>query len=313
MTWKKVNQSDAGTASKFGGNDLDKVSDAFNGVNVSDPINYNVDINALKANTNTLGDILKNNGTKYLRFAKGTANQVLKVNAAGTDLEWGTVAGVGDVTGGANVGAGTGQIFRDKTAGTLNLKTLVSGGGLSIANNANDITLTATGGGGGSAGPEAYSYLLYIATDGSYKAKNGLTGADDFSSGPTNPDAGAVLGSIFNSVSATTPLSIEVGAGNFDIRTWDANAFKHSYFSIRGQGSEVTTFTSTTALGGTGIFVFQASPTQYTSNPLSSDAGVDNFSVLSNTENGIVAGCYVLIGSNSIIARQEEGARLIGW
>lgn len=36
MTWKKVNQSDAGTASKFGGNDVDKISDAFSGVDVDD-------------------------------------------------------------------------------------------------------------------------------------------------------------------------------------------------------------------------------------------------------------------------------------
>src|SRR5919106_1784011 len=32
MTWKKVNNSDAGTATKFGGNDLDKHSDFYSGV-----------------------------------------------------------------------------------------------------------------------------------------------------------------------------------------------------------------------------------------------------------------------------------------
>lgn len=36
MTWKKVNNADAGTATKFGGNDLDKVSDALSGVDVDD-------------------------------------------------------------------------------------------------------------------------------------------------------------------------------------------------------------------------------------------------------------------------------------
>ena len=41
MTWKKVNNADAGTATKFGGNDLDKVSDLFSGTDVDD-----VDINA---------------------------------------------------------------------------------------------------------------------------------------------------------------------------------------------------------------------------------------------------------------------------
>jgi hypothetical protein len=36
MTWKKVNNADAGTATKFGGNDLDKYSDYHSGVDVDD-------------------------------------------------------------------------------------------------------------------------------------------------------------------------------------------------------------------------------------------------------------------------------------
>ena len=36
MTWKKVDNADAGTADVFGGNDLDKVSDLFSGVDVDD-------------------------------------------------------------------------------------------------------------------------------------------------------------------------------------------------------------------------------------------------------------------------------------
>lgn len=44
------------------------------------------------------GDILKGDGTKFLRFGRGTSNQVLATNAAGTDLEWKTIsAGGGDV------------------------------------------------------------------------------------------------------------------------------------------------------------------------------------------------------------------------
>lgn len=41
MTWKKVDNADPGTANLHGGNDLDKVSDLFSGVDVDD-----VDINA---------------------------------------------------------------------------------------------------------------------------------------------------------------------------------------------------------------------------------------------------------------------------
>ena len=93
MVWKVINVADTGTASKFGGNDFDKVNNAFNGTNVGDAIIYNTDFNTLKdSTTNAAGDILKGNGTKYVRFARGTANQVLAVNSGGTDLQWTTPA-----------------------------------------------------------------------------------------------------------------------------------------------------------------------------------------------------------------------------
>lgn len=148
MTWKKVSNSDSGTATKHGGNDIDKIADAFNGVDVSDPIKYNTDINTLYANTNAAGDLLKSNGTKFVRLPRGTANQVLGVNAGGTDIAWTAAgAGGGEANTAANVGTGTGTIFRDKTSVTLNLKTLLAGSGITITNNANDITLASTGGG----------------------------------------------------------------------------------------------------------------------------------------------------------------------
>lgn len=45
--------------------------------------------------TNTAGELMRNTGTKFDRFAKGTAGQFLKVNATGTDLEWGAVPTAG--------------------------------------------------------------------------------------------------------------------------------------------------------------------------------------------------------------------------
>lgn len=44
--------------------------------------------NSLFSSSQALGDLLKNNGTKFVRFAIGSALQVLRVNSAGTDLEW---------------------------------------------------------------------------------------------------------------------------------------------------------------------------------------------------------------------------------
>ena len=45
---------------------------------------------------------------------------------------------------GANVGTGTGQVFRDKTTNTLNFKTILAGSGITVTNNADDITITST-------------------------------------------------------------------------------------------------------------------------------------------------------------------------
>jgi len=46
-----------------------------------------------------------------------------------------------------NVGAGAGQVFRNAVGTTINLKTLLAGTGINIVNNADDITISATGGG----------------------------------------------------------------------------------------------------------------------------------------------------------------------
>jgi hypothetical protein len=61
----------------------------------------NIDENTVKhSSTNTAGDILVyNTGSgKYVRLAKGTADQLLKVNSGGTDIGWETVSGVGEGT-----------------------------------------------------------------------------------------------------------------------------------------------------------------------------------------------------------------------
>jgi hypothetical protein len=182
MVWKKVSNSDAGTATKHGGNDIDKIADRMNGVNVSDPDIYNVSYNTLKDTTNAAGDLLKGNGTKYVRFAKGTANQVLRTNGTGTDLEWATSTASGII--------------------------------------------------------EAQNFTVYIE-GGTYKARNGATGAIDFTHAT---DVTQVLSDIFTSVSTTTPLVIVMGKGDFAIRSWNEADFRHSNFAIIGQGAGITRF-----------------------------------------------------------------------
>ena len=44
--------------------------------------------NTLTDTSTALGDLIKHDGTHFVKFAKGTSSQVLGVNAAGTDLAW---------------------------------------------------------------------------------------------------------------------------------------------------------------------------------------------------------------------------------
>lgn len=55
------------------------------------------------------------------------------------------VSGTGEDNTGANVGVGTGNVFRDKTGVTLNFKTLIGGTNIVVTDNADDITLSSTG------------------------------------------------------------------------------------------------------------------------------------------------------------------------
>ena len=73
-----------------------------------------LDQNTIKdSTTNAAGDLLKSDATKFVRFAKGSANQFLTVNAGGTDLVWATPAGGGNVsTTGPNTYGDFDQIFR---------------------------------------------------------------------------------------------------------------------------------------------------------------------------------------------------------
>jgi len=55
-------------------------------------------------------------------------------------------AATGEVNTASNVGTGTGNVFKQKTGVDLELKTLLAGTGISVTNNASDITIAATGG-----------------------------------------------------------------------------------------------------------------------------------------------------------------------
>jgi hypothetical protein len=71
LVWKKVNNADAGTSTKFGGNDLDKVSDLFSGVDVDD-----VDINS---------DFTTRSGKRKLRNPANTFDYIEATSAIVAD------------------------------------------------------------------------------------------------------------------------------------------------------------------------------------------------------------------------------------
>lgn len=70
----------------------------------------NTDVITLKHSvTNNAGDLLVSNGSKYDRFPRGTANQVLKINASGTGTEWSTSSAGGVLLPDSTIAPSTGR------------------------------------------------------------------------------------------------------------------------------------------------------------------------------------------------------------
>ena len=89
-----------------------------------------VDLNPVNhSTTNAAGDLLKNNGTRFARFSKGAALQILRVNTGATDLEFvdpSMISGGGEVNTVSNIGTGTGLVgvFKQKTGVNFEMKSL---------------------------------------------------------------------------------------------------------------------------------------------------------------------------------------------
>lgn len=87
----------------------------------------------------------KNIGGKPIQGGFPADLQFIRFNFANNQWEY-VLQAAGETNLGANVGAGTGLVFRDKTGVTLNFKTLIAGTGITIVNGADDITISAAAG-----------------------------------------------------------------------------------------------------------------------------------------------------------------------
>lgn len=72
---------------------------------------FNAVDNTLTVTSGAAGDLLVHNGTKFVRLAKGTALQVLRVNAGATALEWAAAGGGGSSPTGTGLAKVSGSAF----------------------------------------------------------------------------------------------------------------------------------------------------------------------------------------------------------
>jgi len=70
--------------------------------------------NTINDTSAAIGDLIKHNGTKYVRFAKGSSLQVLRVASGGGDLEWASISSYTE-------GKGTATKSGDATATTFTI------------------------------------------------------------------------------------------------------------------------------------------------------------------------------------------------
>lgn len=121
---------------------------------------YNSNVTFTAGNNMQIQTYFANNTLRFTSSAASIAmEQLSNVTAWGCALGQARVVGplatwvcsnvgTGDITGAANVGGATGNIFRDETSGTLNFKTLSGSGGITITNNADTVDIASSGGGG---------------------------------------------------------------------------------------------------------------------------------------------------------------------
>ncbi len=103
---------------------------------------------SFKIDTDILGNLTGDNWSYWIYVAGDTATRDADFVIANNKIgEVGSGGGGGEVNTASNVGAGDG-VFKQKTGVDLEFKSLIGGTNVTITNNANDLTIDATGGSG---------------------------------------------------------------------------------------------------------------------------------------------------------------------
>lgn len=202
--------------------------------------------------TSTFGET----GSLYLQGSTGGGSLYQKQDDGNT-TNWtqvggGSSSGGGDVTGGANVGVGTGLTFRDKIAGILNFRSLLQGGSTQISTVGNEVTIS-------SSASENVTAQNFGAGVGAFISKIGsVLGLKTFGAGGST-----TVSDSSNVITYTTPASeiaqgqnLGSGAGVFSGKVNNVLQF----FGIKGAGStsvsqsgndiQISTASSQTSPGG---------------------------------------------------------------
>ena len=185
--------------------------------------------------------------------------------------------GAGGVTNGANVGTGVGQVFKTLSGTILQFKTLKAGTNITITNNADDITIDATGGGGG--GVSAVTASAPIT-----------------SSGGTTPNISTSMssGKLIGRSSAGTGTMEEITlGGNISLSGGTLNV--QAYSTIQDEGSALPQRTIIDFVGAGVTATDNGSKTIVTIN------GGGGGGVIPVTN----AGLNTLINTNAVVAGQQ--------
>lgn len=138
-------------------------------------------------------------------FPTQTGNAGKFLTTDGTALSFGTASGSSTF---ANVGTGSGTVYRNTVSGVNNLKTIKAGTNITITNNADDITINSSGGGGGGSGDVVAASNNAFTGNNTHVGSETFTGTVDFTGATVTGVSGSAATQ--ENVTAFTGTSITI-------------------------------------------------------------------------------------------------------